>query len=87
MKWTLEILENLENQIMLLYHTTKLSDDTLADVMGKIDNERYNINQANGVVTGDELELPIQIVSKCCNAMCNEDVVEGSVYCEFHKDL
>ena len=55
MEWTLKILDELENQIIQLYQTTELRDDTLADVMGKIDTERYNINQANGVVTGDEL--------------------------------
>ena len=32
--------------------------------------------------------LPIDSVSKCCNTMCDEPVhKEGSVYCEFHKDL
>lgn len=64
MKWTLEQLDSLETEILKLHLHTKLSDTTLADCMGKIDTERYKLNQANGVTTGDELVLPIQSVVK-----------------------
>lgn len=69
MEWTLEKLDKLEEQIEQLYQTTELSENTLADVMGKIDTERFKVNQANGVVTGDELVLPIQNVSKSFNSL------------------
>jgi hypothetical protein len=63
MKWTLEKLDKLEDQIEQLYKTTELSENTLADVMGKIDTERFKINQAKGIITGDELVLPTKNVS------------------------
>ena len=46
-KWTIDELESLENKILELFHTTDLSAETLADCMGKIDTERYKLNQAN----------------------------------------
>jgi len=56
-KWTIEELENLENKILELYHTTNLSANTLADCMGKIDTERYKLNQVSVDNTGDENAL------------------------------
>jgi len=43
--WTLESLDELEKQILKLYHNTELSSLTMDDCMGKIDTERFNINQ------------------------------------------
>lgn len=31
--------------------------------------------------------LNIHVVRKCCNAMCNEDADDGSVYCDFHRTI
>ena len=70
MKWTLEQLDSLETEILKLHLHTKLSDSTLADCMGKIDTERYKLNQANGVTTGDELVLPIQNVTNTEGEFC-----------------
>lgn len=77
MKWTLEQLDSLETEILKLHLHTKLSDSTLADCMGKIDTERYKLNQANGVSTGDELVLPIQSV--VCSALPEDE--ENKPYC------
>lgn len=52
MKWTLRKLNKLEKQIKQLYKTSELSENTLADVMGKIDTERFKIKQADEVILG-----------------------------------
>jgi len=31
--------------------------------------------------------LVIPVVRKCCNAMCDKDADDGSVYCDFHRTL
>ncbi len=62
MEWTIEQLDKLDNDITKLYLHSEMSDESLADVMGKIDTKRYEINLANGVITGDELALPIPVV-------------------------
>ncbi len=37
--------------------------------------------------TSNKATEPIPVVRQCCNAMCNDDAKEGSVYCEFHGDM
>jgi len=62
MEWTIEELDKLDKGITKLYLHSGMSGQSLADVMGKIDSKRYEISLANGVITGDELVLPIQSV-------------------------
>jgi len=50
MEWTIEQLDKLDKDISKLYLNSEMSAQSLADVMGKIDTKRFEINQANGVV-------------------------------------
>lgn len=74
----------MSNDLKKLVLCLKWDIDNIEDLNNKRDYLSGRVADIQELVKN----CSIPNVSKCCNAMCDEPVhKEGSVYCEFHKDL
>ena len=59
--------------------------ESIIELMDKLNPE--GMTNIVEYITEQVKLFSIPVVRKCCNAMCDDDAVGDSVYCEFHGSL
>ena len=76
------IWRNIDDFEKLWNRTDVETKDKIVNGVGEL-----AVKLANSIDTSVKEVLHIQNVRKCCNAMCDNDAIGESVYCEFHGSL